>query len=537
MGNDGKFYNVYADWTPSVPGTALLIGVIAVVSVWTRCIFLSKRLPLPPGPKPLPLLGNLFNMPRSREYEIYTEWREKYGDIVHMEVLGKHIIIINSVDVANDLLERRSAIYSDRPYMPMIHDPDLMDLDWSFAMKRYSSSWKRYRRLFAQHINSPTVKASYSSRQVSSTHTLLRSLLRSPAELDVSIHHMIGNVLLGMVYGFDVQPKNDPHVQFAEQFATKVALGMNPTKFLVNIIPWMKYIPSWFPGNKFKGYAKEAREINEKLARVPFETYRRWLAVGKASACFVGDALGDLGEMSDSGLLYDITKIAASIYGAGSDTTVIPLKSCILALVLNPDVQHRAHKELDTVLGSPDNISFRLPSFDDRPHLPYIDALLKESLRWIPVTGTGLPHATTEEDEYRGYRIPKESIILTNVWAMLRDETVYSDPFTFRPERFLVSVDKNPEADPATRGPFGFGRRVCPGQEVAYTSLWMSIASLLAVFNFAPPKDSEGKNVDISYATIPVAEGPVLLHPPPYTCSISPRSQHTKARILETEYQ
>ncbi|KAF8493350.1 hypothetical protein BU17DRAFT_13809, partial [Hysterangium stoloniferum] len=154
------------------------------------------------------LLGNLFDVPRSCEYEGYTKWKETYGDIAHIKVFGKHIIIINLVKVVKELLEQCSAIYSNRPYIPMVHDSDLMDLNWTFIMQRYTSTWKSDCHLFVQHFNSPMVKTSYSLRQMSSTHTLLQSLLHSPTELDVSIRHTIGNMLLGMVYGFDVQPGN-----------------------------------------------------------------------------------------------------------------------------------------------------------------------------------------------------------------------------------------------------------------------------------------------------------------------------------------
>ena len=135
------------------------------------------------------------------------------------------------------------------------------------------------------------------------------------------------------------------------------------------------------------------------------------------------------------------------------------MRYAIIALILNPDIQRRAHEELDAVLGSADNVNFRLPSFDDRPHLPYIDALVKESLRWIPVAATGVAHASTEEDEYKGFRIPKGSIVIVNEWGLLHDETVYSDPYTFRPDRFLSSSENKPEPDPADFGIFGFGRR------------------------------------------------------------------------------
>ncbi|KAF8509215.1 cytochrome P450 [Hysterangium stoloniferum] len=276
-----------------------------------------------------------------------------------------------------------------------------------------------------------------------------------------------------MVYGFNVQPRNDPYVKIAEEVVTKVIVGINPTKFLVNVIP-VKHVPAWFPGTKFKAYAKEVRALSQDLFRLPFKNYKRHLAAGNASPCFVGESLGDLAEMSDPELLQDVTDVTASIYG-----------------------------ELDTVLGSTQNSDFRLPSSDDQPHLPYIDALAKESLRWIPVAATGVAHATTDEDEYRGYRIPKGSIVIANAWAMLHDETVYSDPLIFRPDRFLASVDKTPETDSATRGVFGFGRR--------YRHFSHKI--LLAVFDFAPAQDTEGKDIDIGYAAVP--DGTIFLHPAP----------------------
>ena len=98
---------------------------IAGIAALYRSQHYGHRPSYPPGPKPLPLLGNVLDMPTSREYETYTRWGKEFGDVVHISALGKHIIILNSVKAANDLLERRSAIYSDRPYLPMLHEPDL----------------------------------------------------------------------------------------------------------------------------------------------------------------------------------------------------------------------------------------------------------------------------------------------------------------------------------------------------------------------------------------------------------------------------
>lgn len=135
-----------------------------------------------------------------------------------------------------------------------------------------------------------------------------------------------------------------------------------------------------------------------------------------------------------------------------------------------PEVQAKAQAQLDQALGK-----YQLPSFDDEVSLPYITAITKEVLRWHPVTPIALPHLNTEEDSYQGYTIPANSTIIPNAWyvainvrlypsdrylrAILHDETIYPEPFEFKPERFLKDGQPNPSVlDPSAA--FGFGRRI-----------------------------------------------------------------------------
>ena len=143
----------------------------------------------------------------------------------------------------------------------------------------------------------------------------------------------------------------------------------------------------------------------------------------------------------------------------GTDTTKAALHNLVVQLILKPEIQQRAQEELNKVIGRPDSPEFRLPSFDDRPNLPYIQAIMKEALRWRPPIATGIPHANLKDDIYRGWKIPKGSIIFANAWAMMRDERVYRDPHIFRPERFIDSEKFPAETDPGNSGVFGFGRR------------------------------------------------------------------------------
>jgi cytochrome P450 len=123
-----------------------------------------------------------------------------------------------------------------------------------------------------------------------------------------------------------------------------------------------------------------------------------------------------------------------------------------------PDVQRRAQAEIDRVVGKS-----RLPEFHDRPVLPYLEAMLLETLRWHVITPLAVPHRAIRDDEYRGYHIPAGATVTPNIWAILHDPVLYPDPFEFKPERFLDARQENvtfsQQPDPTIAGTFGYGRR------------------------------------------------------------------------------
>ena len=133
--------------------------------------------------------------------------------------------------------------------------------------------------------------------------------------------------------------------------------------------------------------------------------------------------------------------------------TVSAIQTFFLAMMIHPEFQEKAQAELDRVVGTD-----RLPTAEDRDNLPYLEAVLYETLRWNNVAPLAIPHRLIEDDVHAGYFLPKGSIVIPNVWRMLHDPETYSDPFTFNPERFVASPGHEPEKDPRTMV-FGFGRR------------------------------------------------------------------------------
>lgn len=170
----------------------------------------------------------------------------------------------------------------------------------------------------------------------------------------------------------------------------------------------------------------------------------------------------------------------------------------MLAMVAHPEVQARAQAELDAVVGRS-----RIPTFADRAHLPYINALVKEALRQRPVDPLGMPHVVTEDDWYDGMFIPKGTVCIANVWHLNRDPSIYGpDAHEFKPERHM---EKNAErigdgsADLKEEGHFtyGFGRRICVGRHVANSSLFIDMAVILWAMRILPATDAKGKAIPV----------------------------------------
>ncbi|KAL4264130.1 cytochrome P450 family protein [Pleurotus pulmonarius] len=482
----------------------------------------KAHLPLPPGPKKWPLIGNLLDAPSEFQWIKYHEWSKQCNsDIIHLNVAGSIIVVVDTSEAAYELFDKRSSIYSSRPRFVMLNE--LMGWSWLFAVMEYGKSWKQHRTLFQREFHPNVATPLFQPQVTKHTRGLLKRLLQSPDDFMHHISHTTVSIDLDVSYAIDVSEKDDPYVVIAE----KALEGFNRASlhgaFLTEVMPILKYIPAWIPGAGFQKKAKEWKHYTKKMVSEPFLVVKERAARGIYDSSFASRCLQNMDEAEGTAQQERIIQgAAANIYAAGFDTVMSALHSLILALLLHPDVQKRAQREIDGVLEGE-----RLPDFEDLDRLPYVTAIVREVQRWQPVTPLAIPHFVTAEDEYKGYRIPANSIVVGNVWAMLHDDTQYPDPFAFKPERWLLSNGKlNSDMKEPTVG-FGFGRRICPGRHLASSSIWITAAMLLAVFDFAYAVDKDGNPIKPSQR---YCSG-LIPSPLPFKCQILPRSQAARELI------
>ncbi|EIW76051.1 cytochrome P450 [Coniophora puteana RWD-64-598 SS2] len=510
--------------SPSV--LAAPVAVVALIVLYALKQKKRDGLPYPPGPKPLPLIGNALDLPLKNEARVYNQWAKQYGDLVHANVLGRHLVFINSAQIANDLFEKRSVNYSDRNELPMIND--LMGWDWSFGHMPYGDRWKKHRKMFEKQFK-PAVAPTYWPIQRKEAHALIRNLLDSPNDRQEHLRQNAASVIMNVIYGIQIAPQNDRYIDIAEEALDGMAKAAAPGAFLVDILPALKHVPAWMPGAGFQTKAAAWKRAVLEMRDAPFRHVINALSQGKASPCFVSNLVSDVdnkrGDADDQ--LETIKGCAGLAYAAGAESEVSSLSSFFLAMVLHPDVQRKAQAEIDTVIGAG-----RLPDFEDRASLPYISAIVKEVLRWNPVAPLGLPHMVTNDDTYNGYFIPAGTTVIGNTWTILHDERNYNEPFRFWPERFLTKDGKSLDEsvlDPATAA-FGYGRRMCPGRFMADAQLWISVACILCSFEIKPEVTEYGvpKKIEAAF------ESGMICHPSPYNCQIIPRSEKHAAVVKQT---
>lgn len=358
--------------SPKVLTTAIILSFVVVL--YRRAQRNKSGLPLPPGPKKWPLIGSLLSLPTSFEWETYAHWSEVYNsDILHVDAAGTSIIIVNSHQVATELFEKRSAIYSSRIWSTMVHE--LIGFDWLISFMAYGEQWKERRSLFQHHFH-PLDTFSHHPIELEYTHKMLRRLADTPDKFMEHLRHMTGAITISMAYGIKVQPDNDPYIEIAENALIALAVGAQPGAFLVDSFPVLEYVPAWFPGAGFKCKARMWRIWTKKMVEAPFLAAQRQIAEGTATPSFTSMCLNNLDETRDNTHeLQVIRDTAASLFVGGADTTVAAMNTFILAMVCYPEVQAKAQEEIDRVLGAG-----HLPNFADEPSLPYVAAVVKEVL-------------------------------------------------------------------------------------------------------------------------------------------------------------
>ncbi|KAJ3772789.1 cytochrome P450 [Lentinula raphanica] len=484
-------------------GLCLPALLILFVHLYSRS---SRRIRTPPGPKGAFFTGVKDQLTHS-PWKVYAQWAEHYqSPVISFWIYNRRTVVLNNHKSVRELLDKRAILYSDRPKSWMYHELCGRG-DSVFNISSLDPRHGTYRRLIRHGLSGRALEG-YHELLENEANIFIELMTQKPGEFQHHLRRTIAAIIMKIAYGYSLTENNDPFIQIAEESARISGWALAPGRWLVDYYPIVRFIPSWFPFAQFRRQGEKWRKQLESLSDVPHNWVKKQMAQSNSVDSFTTRLLQPNAHAEPENI---VKWAAGGLYAGASDTTVSALTSFILLMALFPDVQEEAQHEITDFCGSG-----RVPSITDLHRLDYLVALYKEVLRYAPVSNMALPHKVVQDDVYQSYRIPKDSTVIANTWAILHDPALYPDPHEFKPSRFnntpviskhqpqqgnlkkslrsetsgytLHSENSDIELNPDPRTYcFGYGRRTCPGMRLAEISVLLIMSRVLSKFKISLP--------------------------------------------------
>ncbi|KAF7372790.1 Cytochrome P450 2B11 [Mycena sanguinolenta] len=512
------------DRLPLRPVTIAVIALLAgVYFVRSRTV---PRPRLPPGPPGLPLLGNVLQAPAKHLATYFRGLCKEYGGFVSLNLAGfasiyMPVFLIGDIRLAKEVLEKRSAKFSSRPIVPYVrYHVDPGEVYWGFG--KQDETHFIARKLTAGQMAGVRAGETEPLQQFEALLNMTHLLDDGGKDWFNHMERVSASTVLTAAFGLHCPTGQEPDLR--EVIACNAEfISLSTPSASVNFLPFLDIIPgsmSW----------RKRAQTHRKREDALYDRLITRAVSGEASgmntwaAAFTRE---DKPEGDQRRLMNQFTLAAIeSACGILFHRTTISMHSFVLACILYPEWIPRVQKEIDIIVGED-----RLPSFTDRPRLPYIDAIVRETLRWRPAVRFGAPHQSTADDivEYKGkeYFIPKGSIIFAVTWAIEHEQERFENYDSFQPERFLDDTN-NLKAGYET---------ICPGIPFAERTLWINIAMMLWTFNIRRSDEPDPKTgLPFKYDDSDSAfNGELSNGPLEFPAVFEPRSVH-RAEVARQEW-
>ncbi|XP_006818209.1 cytochrome P450 2U1-like [Saccoglossus kowalevskii] len=449
----------------------VLILTLTVVYFW-----LHRPQGFPPGPFGWPIIGSLPSIIVEEPYKAMAKLSKTYGNIIGLKTGRRLVVILNGYDTIRTALVKNALAFSGREIDTVQHEVfngrGLINID-------YNDVWKEERRFTLMALR----KCGMGSLRLEGK--ILREIKYMMADLDERINQPIdlldiltqtpANVITTILLGkrFDNNDTTFLKLLSLQHSFTRTVNRVGASNFF----PTLRFLPGM-------NYANEMHAIIDggaKIFRQYIKDYIRNFDSNSEPQCFIDMAISRIETLGDHAtMLYDsLSYTLWDLYSAGTETISMTLNWAMQYMVLNPKIQYKLQADIDDVVGAS-----RPVSTTDRPSLPYVDATLNEVHRMSTIVPFSVSHRVTKNAWINGYFIPSGTYVLPNLWSAHHDATVWDDPETFRPDRFMKngSLSKRLELIP-----FGLGHRECIGKQLANMELFLIFTSLIQNYRFSIP--------------------------------------------------
>ena len=497
--------------------TSLTICVMFIMAlVWYNGTRKPSLRP-PPGPWPLPFVGNILSINTAKMHLTFYELAQKYGKIFRVSLLGEDIVVINDINMLRKafLAEEYGEVFADRP-LNFFNQYITFNADIAFGRSnQVTYTLRNMLQKGLKVFGDDAAKFELQAREELDRLVMeLNTLIGKDVDICLSFKKSFANWMSTLVTGQKAK-ENDSEIIW-DLNESAIALADAGINTLLTRRPVFRFLP----GNLGRMYRKCVKDRDRVLRRFFYLRDDEFHDFIKKAGGLVGlliEIQNKQNQRARNEIVSDLRGLILDIFVAGTDTTYSSLVSSFALLLNYPDCKKKLKAEVDTIIGNS-----RPPSIGDRRYMPYTDAFLLELHRYTSQTPLGLPHMCQKDVDFEGYRITKNSMLLPNIWFIHHDEKLWHDPWNFRPERFLDATGELLSADHELRQaciPFSIGRRACPGKTLALTKTFLYLTRIVQEFDIQPPSSGHVPKVD------PRCYSPgSVIRVGEYLCQISPRN-------------
>nr|XP_045008635.1 cytochrome P450 2C26-like isoform X2 [Jaculus jaculus] len=470
----------------------LSLSCLLLLSLWRQR---SGRGKLPPGPTPLPILGNFLQIDIKDIRQSLTNFSKVYGPVFTLYMGRQPAVVLHGYEAVKEALIDHAEEFSARGYMPVTEKTSKgFGLIFSNGKR-----WKEIRRFSLMTLrNLGMGKRTIEDRVQEEAQCLVEELRKTnglPCDPTFILSCAPCNVICSIIFQNRFDYKDQDFLKLMQKFNENTSIISSPWMQVYNNFPGLI---NYFPGSHntvFKNYdyvknyvLKKIEEHQESLdTKNPRDFIDYFLMKGMQPSQQV--------EFSHENLATTVF----DLFAAGTETTSTTLRYGLLLLLKHPHVTAKVQEEIDHVIGR-----HRSPCMQDRSRMPYTDATLHEIQRYIDLIPTNLPHAVTCDIKFRNYLIPKGTTVLTSLSSVLHDSKEFPNPEVFDPSHFLDGNGNFKKSDYFM--PFSTGKRICAGEGLARMELFLFLTTILQNFNLksvVDPKDLDTTPVANGFATLP----------------------------------
>lgn len=430
----------------------------------------------PPGPFPLPVIGNLYMMELKRPYRTLLELSKKYGSIFSIQMGPKKVVVLAGYETVKDALVDHADEFAERPEIPLF---DILS-NGNGILFGHGESWKEMRRFTITTLRDFGMGRRSIEEKISEECGFLIKEIESykgkPFDNLIHMNAAVANIITSILLGHRLEYDDPKFLRLLHLINETVRLAGTPPVVLFNMYPVLRRLL----GNVQKAL-DNFKELRSFLKTVFVENLNS-LDVNHQKS-FIDAFLTRQQEEKKNPKSYfhdeNLMTTVTNLFTAGMETTSTTLRWGILYMMKYPEIQKKVQEEIDSVAGSVQ------PRAEHRKHMPFTDAVIHETQRLANILPMDLPHETTVNINFRGYFIPKGTYIIPLLSSVLNDNTQWDKPEDFNPFHFLDSNGKFVKKDAFM--PFSAGRRLCAGETLAKMELFLFFTSLLQKFTFHPP--------------------------------------------------